>query len=258
MAEHGPGHGEAGWPTVLLVAVALVAVTAYLVAVRRSRVTSGWPWWRSACWVAGAGLVLGGTTGPLAEAAHHDFAAHAVGHVLAGMAGPLLLVLGTPVTLALRALPVAAGRRLSRLLACAPVRVVTAPAVAAVLDVGGLWLLYLTPLQALAREHEVVHLLVHVHLVLAGYLLTASLVGTDPMPHRPGPLHRAVVLVAAVAAHDVLAKLLYAHPPLGVGSHAEAGAVVMYYAGDAVEVVVMVLLCRRWFAAPRRLRWRAA
>jgi len=248
------GHAGAGWPGVLLAAVALVAVATYLIAVRRRRVGTGWPWWRSACWVGGTVLVLAGTTGPLAEAGHHDFVAHAVGHVLAGMAGPLLLVAGTPVTLALQALPVPVGRRLSHLLARRPVRLVTLPVTAAVLDVGGLWLLYLTPLQALAREHEAVHLLVHVHLVLAGYLLTAALVGTDPMPHRPGPRHRAVVLVAAVAAHDVLAKHLYAHPPVGVGSRAEEGAMVMYYAGDAVELVVMVLLCRRWFAVPRPVR----
>jgi putative membrane protein len=95
-----------------------------------------------------------------------------------------------------------------------------------------------------------VHLLVHLHLVLAGYLLPAVLVGRDPLPHRRPYAYRAAVLVAALAAHGILAKYLYTRPPLGVGAGAaEQGAMVMYYGGDAVELVVAVLLCRRWFGS---------
>jgi putative membrane protein len=129
-----------------------------------------------------------------------------------------------------------------------PLRVLTEPSVAALLDLGGLWLLYTTPLFALAQHQPVVHLLVHVHLVLAGYLLSAVLVGPDPLPHRRSPLHRALVLVAVMAAHGILAKHLYAQPPAGVGAGAETGAMVMYYGGDLVELVLVVLLCRRWFS----------
>ena len=119
---------------------------------------------------------------------------------------------------------------------------------AVLLDLGGLWLLYRTPLLGWTHSHPAVHLLVHVHLVQAGYLLAAVLVGRDPLPHRRSPRHRAVALVAALAAHGILAKTLYAEPPAAVdAATAQAGAVVMYYAGDAVEVVMAVLLCRRWF-----------
>ena len=51
--------------------------------------------------------------GPVATAAHSTFAAHMAGHLLRGMAAPLVLVLGAPVTLALRALPVAEARTLT-------------------------------------------------------------------------------------------------------------------------------------------------
>ncbi|WP_375423910.1 cytochrome c oxidase assembly protein [uncultured Friedmanniella sp.] len=207
----------------------------------------GWPWYRAVSGLTGVTALLVATVGPLESAADTSFVAHAVAHVLLGMLGPLLLVLTAPVTLALRTLPVPAARRLSWLLARRPVRLLTEPSVAVALAVGGLWVLYLTPLYALSREHQVVHLLVHLHLLTAGYLLAAALVGPDPAPHRRSPAHRAVVLVAAVAGHDILAKYLYGHPPLGVATAAaESGAMVMYYAGDAVEVAMMVLLCADW------------
>jgi putative membrane protein len=74
----------------------------------------------------------------------------------------------------------------------------------------------------------------------------------DPAPHRVGYPTRAAVLVAFLAAHGILAKHLYAHPPIGVTvDEAQAGAMLMYYAGDLVDLVIIVLLCRRWYAATR-------
>lgn len=244
MAEHGAGLSPSA---VLTLLVGVGAVLGYLAAVHRDAGRRSWPRHRTAAWVAGVAALLAGSVGPVAHAAHSSFAAHAVGHLLVGMLGPLLLVLGAPVTLALRTLPVAGARRLGAVLRSRPLRVLTEPAVAAVLNLGGLWLLYTTPLFALAQHQPVVHLLVQVHLVLAGYLLPAVLVGPDPLPHRRSHAHRAVVLVAVLAAHGILAKLLYARPPAGVGSGAETGAMIMYYGGDLVELVVVVLLCRQWF-----------
>jgi putative membrane protein len=66
------------------------------------------------------------------------------------------------------------------------------------------------------------------------------------------------VLVAAVAAHDVLAKLIYAAPPDGVAAaQAEAAGVLMHYGGTPVHVVLFVLLGREWAAAQRRAARRA-
>ena len=250
MPEHG-GHGLDP-TTVLVLLLAVPAVAGYLLAVRREAGRRTWPAARTACWLAGVVAVVAGTTGPLAAAAHADFRAHAAAHVLVGMLGPLLLVLGAPATLALRALPVAAARRLTGVLRSRPLRLLTEPAVAVLLDLGGLWLLYRTPLLGWTHTSPAVHLLVHVHLVLAGYLLAAVLVGRDPLPHRRSHRHRAVALVAALAAHGILAKTLYAEPPAAVdAATAQAGAMVMYYAGDTVELVLAVLLCRRWFADDR-------
>jgi putative membrane protein len=244
-------HHHAGGPDVLAVlgvVVGLLALLAYgalvLQARRRGRL---WPAERSLAWAAGSVLAAVAVSAPLASRSTMGGPAHMVGHLLLGMLAPLLLVLGAPVTLALRGLPVAAARRLTRLLRTRPLRFLTEPAVAAVLDVAGLWLLYATPLMDVAQSQPVLDVVVHLHVLLAGCLFTAVLVGPDPLPHRRGTWHRLVVLALALAAHDVLAKWLYARASAdATGTDTQQGAMVMYYGGDAVELTLAVLLCARW------------
>ncbi|MBB5748856.1 putative membrane protein [Micrococcus sp. TA1] len=262
--DHGHGGGPApggsggadalGWflADVAVVLLLTVAALGYALGLWASRGRSPWPVRRALCWYAGLGCVGAALLGPLARAAREGFTAHMSAHLLLGMIAPLLLVLAAPVTLALRALPVRAARSLTRLLRRRSVRVITHPVVAAVLSAGGLWVLYTTALYPLMHASPLVHALVHAHVLLAGCLLTAALVGPDPDPHRTSMVLRSAVLVAFIAAHSVLAKWLYAQPPDGVDrTDGEAGAQLMYYGGDAVDVVLIVLLFSGWYAATR-------
>ena len=95
---------------------------------------------------------------------------------------------------------------------------------------------------------------------LAGYLFAFALVGPDPNPHRAGLPVRVTVLALAVAAHNVLAKLIYAYPLAVVPpEQMHAGAQIMYYGGAPVELAIIVLLGLEWLdrqdqsraAAPR-------
>jgi len=175
--------------------------------------------------------VAGSAVGP------HDLRLHVVGHLLVGMVAPLLLVRAAPVTLALRALPRRRARALARLLRARPVAVLTHPAAAAAVDVGGLWLLYRTDLLA-----GVPAALLHLHMLLAGYLFAFSIAGRDPAPHRAALGVRTGVLVAAVAAHDVVAKLMYA-------AQAETAGMLMYYGAAPAHVALFVLPDREWYVA---------
>jgi putative membrane protein len=180
------------------------------------------------------------------------FVGHSSGHLLLGMLAPLLVCAAAPVTLLLGGLSTGAARRLSGLLRSAPVAALTHPVTVVVLDAGGLWLLYATPLYRMTGEHPLVHLAVQAHVFAAGCLLTSVLVGPDPMPHRASPVVRAVALVAFLTAHGILAKFLYAHPPAGVpAGEAERGAMLMYYGGDLVDAALLVLLCHEWYTASR-------
>jgi putative membrane protein len=233
-------------PSIALAPLLFLGALAYaiglLAARRRGR---SWPAVRAACWYAGLAALTAGLAAP-----DTSFTAHMAGHLLLGMAGPLLLVLGAPGTLAFRALPIRPARRLSRFLAAWPVRVVIHPITALVLDAGGLWLLYTTRLYP-AMMHSP---LIHLHVPAAGFLLTYAVAGTDPMPRRPSHAVRAVALLVFLAAHGVLAKYLYAHPPAGVPlPDAENGAELMYYGGDLADLALVVLFCWQWYD-PARFR----
>jgi putative membrane protein len=204
----------------------------YPVAAARAAGRGPWPPHRTAAWCAGIVAAAVGIT----LTASADPTAHSAGHLLLGMLAPLLLVLSAPVTLALRTLPVDRARSLSAGLRSPPARLLSHPLVAATLDAGGLWLLYTTGLHTVP--------VLGLHVLAAGYLFTAAVVGVDPAPHRARPAVRATALVLASAAHGVLAKHLYA-------TDWGTGALVMYYGGDVVEVTLAALLCREWLAGPR-------
>lgn len=227
----------------------LLAAIAYLasVAVQRRR-GRPWPWYRSMLWMTGLTAAASGFYGPVASWSHATFTGHMASHLLVGMVAPLLLVLAAPVTLALRTLAVAPARKLSRLLNSAPARVLTNPFVAAVLNVGAMWVLYLTPLFDAMQDDLLIHRLVMAHFLVAGYLYTAAFVSIDPSPHRSSFPFRAGVLLLSMAAHGVLAKLLYAYPPEGLNvADVGQGAELMFYGGDAVDFILVWLLCAQWY-----------
>lgn len=247
-------HGAFGWAVfdALVVLVLSVAAAGYAVGLWASRHRGPWPVRRTVAWYAGLVCAGAGLVGPIAAAARESFTAHMGGHVLLGMAAPVCLVLAAPVTVALRALPVESARALSRVLRRRWVRVVSHPVVAATLSAGGLWMLYTTDLYPLMHASVLVHAVVHAHVLLAGYVFTTSLIGVDPDPHRASIRLRSVVLIVFVAAHSVLAKWLYAHPPAGVeAADARVGAQLMYYGGDVVDVTLIVLLLAGWYTATR-------
>lgn len=234
----------------------LLAVVLYLAAVVVSnrQLKKQWSKVRSVLWMVGILCASMAIIGPLAERAHEDFAAHMVGHVLLGMLAPLLMVLATPMTLILRTIPVRSARRLTRILKSLPVQIITNPLCAASLNVGGLWLLYTTDLYVLMQQNIIIHILVHIHVFVAGYLFTMSIIYLEPTPHRLSFTYRSMVLVGAFAAHSILSKYIYAHPPSGISSaQSEIGGLIMYYGGDAIELLVIFIFCFQWYknARPR-------
>ena len=254
-----PGHahhqlGDWWAPESIGGALLVLALAAYLLGVRRhrDRGRGRWPLPRTAAWIAGLTCLAVAWLGPLAEAARADFTAHMAVHLLLGMLGPLLLVVAAPVTLALRTLRPPHARAVSRALRSPLPRLVTQPVVAATLNVGGLWILYATDLYPLTHQSLTVHLLVHAHVLLAGLAFTVAIVGPDPNPHRAGFASRAVVLVVFIAAHSVLGRWLYGHPPVGVDPEAaRAGAQLMFYGGELVDLALLTLLFAGWYPGSR-------
>jgi len=253
MAEEAQSEAGAEALTHLLMVIPfVVSLLAYYVAVYLSRRRGHWPWSRSVLWSVGIVASVAGIAGPLAERGESSFPAHMWGHLVMGMIAPVALVLSAPVTLALRTLDVTWARRLVRVLLSAPVRFVSHPVPAATMNLGGLWVLYSTGLFAATQEHTAVHVLVHMHIVVSGYLFTASIIGIDPNPHRLRPLYRAIILVLFMAGHRILAKQIFANPPPGVPvDQAHVGAMVMYYGGDILDLLLILILSFQWYSARR-------
>lgn len=240
-----------------------IAAALYLVAAIRQ----GWPrrgrrWspWRTAAWMLGIALIGIAISPPLASAAHTDLRMHMVQHLTLGMLAPLGLVLAAPVTLLLRTVPVDTGRALSRILRSRPLHALSHPLTALVLTIGGMALLYLSPLFAWSMDRPWLHWLINLHFLAAGYLFAWSIAGPDPAPRRPGIVMRAAVLVLSLGLHAFLGKLMYAHllprdVPFSPDEIREA-AVLMYYGGDVAELLLAIALFASWYTQRRRQRQR--
>ena len=238
--------------------VAMLLVVAFFIYPVAAFVTNKthrkWPSYR--CFFWGLGVCCAGLSvvGPFALYAQTHFKGHMMGHLLLGMLAPLLLVFARPMTLLLRTVKISTARKITRLLKSPLFHVLSNPATAAGLNIGGLWLLYTTDLFELMHQSLLLYSLIHLHVFLAGYLFTLSIIYIDVTSHRLSYLYRALVLILAIAGHKILSKYIYAHPPKGVPQHeAEIGALWMYYGGDLIELVLIIVLCYQWYkaSAPR-------
>ncbi|WP_409300048.1 cytochrome c oxidase assembly protein [Peribacillus sp. SCS-155] len=226
----------------------LACLVYWLAGTRSSRKYRKWSLYRTVCWVLGTFCTAAAVIGPLAKYAHLNFMGHMLVHILLGMLAPIFLIFSAPMTLFLRTISITSARNFGRLLRSWPLRLLTDPLVAALLNSGGLWVLYTTDLFQIMSTNFFVFFLVHLHIFLAGYLFTSSIIYVDLNPHRAGFIYRGTVLLISMAAHGILSKSLYANPPGDtLQTQAENGGVLMFYAGDVVHAVVIFLFCRQWY-----------
>ncbi|WP_189636271.1 cytochrome c oxidase assembly protein [Arthrobacter sp. NamB2] len=251
-SHHPGGTGLAGGDPsgfVADTAVALVWIglaVLYLLAGRAAalRGRDDWKARRTLAWSAGAGLGLAVTVGPVADAAAGSFTVHTAVHLVLGMLVPLLLVLGAPVSLFLRAVPVDVGRRFSRLLRAAPLRLLTHPVVATLLNTLPMAFLYWDGTGLTMLHDPVIGPLLHLHFVASGTLFTYAVVGLDPNPHRAPAWLRGSMIGLSIAVHGIVAKHLYAVGDRdGQPADTEQAAQLMYYGGDSVHVLLLVVFC---------------
>lgn len=195
-------------PDLLWLTVVAVLGGAYLVGVRRlARRGDRWSVLRTVSWLLGLAVLVWVTSGAPGIYGRVLFSAHMLGHMTLSMVIPPLLVLGAPVSLAMRAMTARRdGSRGPRewLLAVVHSRLLTLlshPVVAAGIFAGSLIAFYYSPLFGLALRTHTGHVLMHVHFLLAGYLFSSVLIGVDPGPARPVYPLRLLVLFATMAFH---------------------------------------------------------
>lgn len=196
-------------PDVFFIGVLVLAVALYIkgVVVLKKR-GDAWPVGRTVAFALGIAGIDFATSGGLGVYAMYSFEYHMIAHMTLGMIAPIGLVLGAPVTLALRTLPqgrtpTESGPR-AILVALLHSRIgvlFTNPIVALALFDGSLFVLYFTDLFGTLMSSHAGHLLMNVHFILAGFLFFMIIIGVDPSPRRIHHLVRIVMLFAAMAIH---------------------------------------------------------
>lgn len=189
-------------------AVVGIGAAAYLVGVRTLRLRGDhWPVGRTLAWFLGLAVIAYATFGGLGAYAHVMFSAHMASHMLLSMVAPILLVVGRPIPLALRALPGAdtpggSGPRqiLAGALVSRPARVLLQPVTAGLLLVGSLYAVYLTGMFDWLMRSHLGHAAMEAHFLLAGLLFFELLLGERP--GRPVPyIGRILLLLVTMPFH---------------------------------------------------------
>jgi putative copper resistance protein D len=196
-------------PDLFFIGALVLAVALYIkgVVILKKR-GDAWPVGRTVAFALGISALDFATSGGLGVYAQYSFEYHMVAHMTLGMIAPIGLVLGAPITLALRTLP--QGRTpeergpravLLALLHSRVGAVVTNPIVVLAIFDGSLFLLYFTDLFGILMPSHAGHLLMNIHFILAGFLFFMVIIGVDPSPRRIHHLVRIVMLFAAMAIH---------------------------------------------------------
>lgn len=210
-----------------------------------------WNVWRLVSFILGTTLLAVALNPSMVSYAHADFKGHMLQHLLLGMLAPIGLVMGAPVTLALKTLPHRFSKVLAGVLGCNVFHIIGHPYTTLLLNPGSMFILYMTPLYNTISNNHFLHHLLHLHFLLAGYLFTWSIVGPDPAPKRPGFQLRLTVLFISIAAHAYLSKIMYAYIFPKFSQHSEDeirnGAKLMYYGGDLAELIIIFILFATWY-----------
>lgn len=251
----------------------VLAAVLYLVgAVRLARRGDRWPIGRTLSFFLGLLVFLGVTCSGLAEYGMYMFSSHMLQHMILSMVTPVFILLGAPITLALRAIrPAKPGRTGPRELIMVVLhsrfaRVVSSPLFTLPLFIVSLYGLYFTSLFDTLMSSETGHDLMLVHFLMVGLLFFWPIMGVDPAPHRSPYVIRILELFAAMPFHaffgisvmmsSSLITTAFASPPASWGvSPADdqntAGALAWGF-GELPTLIVLLVLFAQWRKSDER------
>ncbi|MGW1725954.1 cytochrome c oxidase assembly protein [Streptomyces sp. NPDC002306] len=240
--------------------------------VRLRRRGDAWPVGRTVSYVVGVLTVMAVMCTALNDYGMVMFSVHMVQHMVISMLSPILILLGAPATLALRALPVAGrGRKgprelLLALLHSRYMRIVTHPAFTIPLFIASLYALYFSPLFDFLMGSRAGHLAMMVHFLAVGVVFFWPIIGVDPGPNRPGHLMRMLELFAGMPFHAFFGIALmmastpmvesFRNPPASLGIDAltdqNAAGGIAWAFSEIPSVLVLIALLFQWYGSEQR------
>ena len=143
--------------------------------------------WQKASFFAGIVVLFAALQSPIEPLAEHYFAIHQVQHILVRMVGPLLILLGAPLTPMLRGMPTWLRQGVIRRVVRTPIAhwiywKITNPVFTIVAFLGLLFFWQIPGPHDLAVQNDYVHELMHATMLISGFLFWWIVV--DPKPHR--------------------------------------------------------------------------
>nr|WP_055503302.1 bifunctional copper resistance protein CopD/cytochrome c oxidase assembly protein [Nonomuraea pusilla] len=258
------------WFDLFFAAVALALAGLYGAGVARLlRRGDRWPWGRTVSWFLGVAVLVFATQSGLARYAKVMFDVHMIEHMTLSMVVPIFLVLGAPVTLALRALKPAARRGdrgprewLTTILHSQVVKVLSHPIVATSIFVASTYGLYFTPLFEAAMKEHLGHIWMTLHFLISGALFFWVIVGVDPAPNRLPYVGRLLTLFVTMPFHaffgialmmtgTVIASGWYEQLGRAWGSSLlqsqQDGGAIAWGFGEIPTLIVLLAIAFQWY-----------
>ena len=260
--------------------VGLLLAALYVIGVVRLRRRGDrWPAGRLLAWLAGCAALVFATSSGVRAYGSAMFSVHMIEHMTLNMFVPVLLVLGAPVTLALRVLPSAAagdppGPRewIVRAVHSPFTAFLSSPITAFVLFVGSLYAVYLTPVFDTLVQYHWGHELMAVHFLLTGYLFYWGIIGVDPGPRRLPFIGRLALLFAIMPFHAFFGIAMMTQTSAVGGNYyrmldlpwvqnlsddQRLGGAIAWGASEVPLVLVVVALVTQWARQDRRTSTRS-
>ncbi|MFD0310139.1 cytochrome c oxidase assembly protein [Streptomyces sp. NPDC127119] len=267
------GRGLEWSPDPFFLVACLVGLALYGWGVTRLvRRGDAWPVGRTVAFVVGVLTVMLVLCTGLNDYGMVMFSVHMVQHMVISMLSPILILLGAPITLALRALPTAGrGRKgprelLLMLLHSRFMRVVTHPAFTIPLFIASLYALYFSPIFDFLMGSKTGHVAMMCHFLAVGLVFFWPIMGVDPGPHRPGHLMRMLELFAGMPFHAFFGIALmmasepmvetYKNPAASLGidalSDQTAAGGIAWAFSEIPSVLVLLALLFQWYRSEQR------
>lgn len=247
--------------------------------VRLRRRGDRWPVGRTVSWLAGCAALVFATGSGFRAYGSAMFSIHMIEHMTLNMFVPVLLVLGAPVTLALRALPSAApgappGPRewIVRAVHSPFTAFLSNPITAFLLFVGSLYAVYFSPLFDILVRYHWGHKLMSLHFMLTGYLFYWGIIGIDPGPRRLPFIGRLALLFATMPFHAFFGIAMMTKTTAVGGDYyttmalpwvssltddQHLGGAIAWGASEVPVLIVAIALVAQWARQDRRAGVRA-
>jgi putative copper resistance protein D len=233
-----------------------------------------WPIGRTLAFAFGISAIDYAVNGGLGVYAQVAFSFHMISHMVLATLAPIGIVLGAPITLALRTLPI--GRTQEErgvrgyalaILHSRYSKIITHPVSALLIFEASLFALYFTDLFNWLMSYHFGHFFMGLHFLLSGILLFFVIIGIDPSPQKSPFILRIGILFVAISIHAFFSVALMSSSQLVDGGYfaeiarpwwpdfladQKTGASIGWAMGEIPILLALIATFVQWIRADER------